>query len=88
MRRVLMRTALLSAQACLWGCDLCQRCCPYNAHPALTPLTEFREDLVTSLKWEDLEGLTNRTFQERYAGRAFTWRGPGPLRRNLELKEE
>lgn len=78
----------LRAHSLIWGCDLCQRCCPYNAHPALTPLTEFREDLVTSLKWEDLEGLTNRTFQERYAGRAFTWRGPGPLRRNLELKEE
>ena len=29
-----------------------------------------------------------RTFREKYGGRAFAWRGPGPLRRNLELKRE
>ena len=71
--------ALLSAQACLWGCDLCQRVCPYNAHPAITPISDFREDLIPSLTPADLEGLTNRTFGEKYGDRAFAWRGPAVL---------
>ena len=79
--------ALLSAQACLWGCDLCQRVCPYNAHPAITPISDFREDLIPSLSPADLEGLTNRTFREKYGDRAFAWRGPAVLWRNLALKE-
>ncbi len=72
----------------IWGCDLCQAVCPYNAAPAITPLAPFREDLIFSLTGADLEGLTHRAFQAKYPGRAFTWRGPGPLRRNLELKHE
>ena len=79
--------ALLSAQACLWGCDLCQRVCPYNARPAMTPIPDFRENLISSLSPADLEGLTNRTFREKYGDRAFAWRGPAVLRRNLALRE-
>ena len=79
--------ALVKAHPLVWGCDTCQRVCPYNAHPALTPLAEFREGLVEGLTGADLAGLTNRQFREKYAGRAFTWRGPAPLRRNLEWKE-
>lgn len=79
--------ALLKAHPLIWGCDCCQRVCPYNAAPALSPLPEFREELVDSLTGSDLEGLTNRTFREKYGDRAFAWRGPAPLRRNLELGE-
>lgn len=79
--------ALLSAQTCLWGCDLCQRVCPYNARPAMTPIPDFRENLISSLSPADLEGLTNRTLREKYGDRAFAWRGPAVLRRNLALRE-
>lgn len=79
--------ALLRAHGLIWGCDRCQAVCPYNAAPALAPLPEFREDLIRSLASADLAGLTNRAFQAKYGGRAFVWRGPGPLRRNLALKE-
>ena len=77
----------MKAHPLIWGCDCCQRACPYNASPELSPLPEFREDLVDALDRADLEGLTNRTFREQYGGRAFAWRGPAPLRRNLELKK-
>ena len=80
--------ARLKAHPLIWGCDFCQRACPFNAAPALSPLPEFSTDLVDSLENADLEGLTNRTFREKYGGRAFAWRGPGPLRRNLKLKRE
>ena len=78
---------LVKAHPLIWGCDTCQRACPCNAHPALSPLPEFRQGLVDALESADLEGLTNRTFREQYGDRAFAWRGPAPLRRNLELKK-
>ncbi len=80
--------ARLRAHPLIWGCDFCQKACPYNAAPALSPLPEFSTSLVDALENSDLEGLTNRTFRDKYGGRAFAWRGPGPLRRNLGLKEE
>lgn len=67
----------------VWGCDLCQRACPHNQNAALTPLPEFREDLLPSLTLEDLEGLSNKAFRRQYAARAFSWRGIAPLKRNL-----
>lgn len=70
--------ALVKAHPLIWGCDTCQRVCPYNTHPALSPLPEFREDLVDALDRADLEGLTNRTFRDKYGDRAFAWRGPAP----------
>ena len=76
----------LKAHPLIWGCDFCQKACPCNAAPAPSPLPEFSENLVDGLAPADLEGLTNRAFREKYGDRAFAWRGPGPLRRNLSLK--
>ena len=72
----------------VWGCDLCQKACPHNQAAALTPLPEFRENLLCSLTLAELEPLSNKAFRRQYARRAFSWRGIGPLRRNLALKEE
>lgn len=80
--------ALLRAHPLIWGCDLCQSVCPYNAAAAETSLPEFREGLTASLSSADLAGLSNRAFRAQYGDRAFAWRGPAVLRRNLELKEE
>ena len=72
----------------VWGCDLCQRACPWNQKAALSPLPEFREDLTPSLTLADLEGLSNKAFRKQYAHKAFAWRGIAPLQRNLELREQ
>ena len=76
---------LLAAHDLIWGCDCCQRACPHNRDASLTPLAEFREDLMDDLLPAQLEGLSNRTFQAAYGARAFAWRGPAVLRRNLAL---
>ncbi len=72
----------------VWGCDLCQQACPFNHCAALSPLPEFRENLLPSLTLEELEGLSNRAFRRKYGDRAFAWRGIGPLVRNLGWREE
>ncbi len=77
--------AALAAHPLIWGCDLCQTACPYNEAAARSPLPEFSAGCIDSLTPADLEGLTNRTFDARYGQRAFAWRGPAVLRRNLAL---
>ena len=81
---------MLKAHPLIWGCDLCQQVCPYNRSPRLSPLYDLNGSgevrYLSSLQPEDLDGLTNRTFREKYGERAFAWRGPAVLRRNLALK--
>lgn len=76
--------ALLAAHPLIWGCDLCQQVCPCNRAAELSPLPEFRRDLICSLTLSDVEDRTNRQFREAFPDRAFTWRGPKPLIRNLK----
>ncbi len=71
----------------IWGCDLCQHACPMNRDVMQTEILAFRDGLIDALTLDGLDGLTRRLFLERYPDRAFTWRGPAPLRRNLELKQ-
>lgn len=79
--------ALLRENDCLWGCDACQAACPYNRTPRETEIPELRENLITTITREMLAGHTNRTFRQQYGTRAFSWRGPGVLRRNLDSLE-
>lgn len=80
--------ALIRKSPTIWGCDLCQRACPLNRKAALSPLPEFREHLLDSLTAAELEGMSNKAFRREYGGRAFAWRGIGPLVRNLRIKTE
>lgn len=61
----------------LYGCDLCQIACPFNKK-RLVPGVE-------SLPLDCLEGLTNKTFKERYGHRAFAYLGLPRLKRNVAL---
>lgn len=79
---------ILKKDSLVFGCDICQRVCPMNAGVLKTPIPEFTEDRIPSLYKEDLEGLTNKTFKEKYPKRAFTWRGPKVILRNIALLEE
>ena len=82
------QTELLRRHDLVWGCDVCQTVCPYNREVPDTPLPEFRDGLLSTLTEGDVENFTRRQFEAAFPHRAFTWRGPGVLERNLKLKEE
>lgn len=81
------QAAAVAAHPLIWGCDTCQLVCPENRQVLQTALPEFREDLLCSLTLEDV-AMGDRAFRRKHAGRAFTWRGVQPLRRNLEGKKK
>ena len=61
-----------------WGCDECQRVCPYNRAPRLSPLEFFRTDRIEELNSDILTTLDKSALRER----AFGWRGRAVLERN------
>ena len=65
----------------VWGCDLCQSSCPYNASPRLTPIEFFRSDRIERLTTEAVGEMT----KEEFSRRAFAWRGRKTVLRNLSL---
>ena len=76
---------ILEKDSLIFGCDVCQRVCPMNQHLLPTALPEFREDRIITVSKAELEGLSERRFQEIYGDRAFAWRGKKVLLRNLNI---
>ena len=73
--------ALMVKYNTVWGCDECQRHCPHNRDPQITPIDFFHENTITNLTHGVLDGMTKEEFKKR----AFSWRGEGILRRNLDI---
>lgn len=74
---------MVAQNGLVFGCDKCQAVCPHNQNAALSPIAEFRENLITHVYAADLEHLSEREFQRQYGKRAFAWRGKKVLERNL-----
>lgn len=74
--------------ALIFGCDVCQQVCPHNQKLPLSPIPEFTENRIDVLTEEDLKGLSKKQFLQKYPDRAFTWRGPEVLRRNIRWMNE
>ena len=73
--------AAMRAHGTLWGCDLCQRVCPHTrasraAGTIYSSLEWFRTDVRSSITEEEIDS-------PEFAERAYAWRGPAVLRRNL-----
>lgn len=81
-KKILQKTPLI------FGCDECQKCCPFNENAAASPLPEMRENRIPRLERETLETLSNRQFAKDYKDYAFAWRGKPILLRNMNIIEK
>ena len=70
---------LIARNGLVWGCDTCQNCCPMNARVKISPLPEFSEKIEPSLKMGEIGAWPDR---------AYLWRGPKVLERNLKILEK
>ena len=62
---------------CAWGCDECQKACPYNVNAEKTSVREFIESFNPVV-----------TKETSIDGRAFEWRGEKVIKRNIEIVED
>lgn len=78
---------LIAKSPLIWGCDICLDVCPMNKKPAITDIIDFSADLVYDLHENDVLGQTRKSFALKYPNRAFTFRGPSPIMRNLKVRK-
>ena len=76
--------ALMRKFNTVWGCDECQKYCPYNKEPQITPIEFFKKDRIEELTDEILDSLSD----EEFGRRAFAWRKRETVKRNLSVMKE
>lgn len=76
----------ISKSKYIWGCDICLDVCPMNKKIKATEIEEFSQNLIYNL--EINKDITRRQFLEKFPNRAFTFKGPKPIIRNLLIKKE
>lgn len=66
-----------------YGCDICQKVCPYNSDKA-SGMIEFLSG--DDMSYEDLFTLSNKEFKKIYGEKAFFWRGRSIIKRNAIIR--
>lgn len=78
--------ALLSKVGSAWGCDICQKVCPYTKAAAergtlYSPIPFFRDSYISGDPLSIIPKMDGETFC-RYP---FAWRKRAPVERNIEI---
>ncbi len=75
---------LMLENGCIWGCDVCQNVCPYTKNANTTPISYFKEGVISELTTEILDNMSDEEFKSR----PFSWRGREAVRRNAKHYDE
>lgn len=68
---------MMKRLGCAWGCDECQKVCPFNKRAEKTTIKDFTESFNPFV-----------TKDTPIEGRAFEWRGEKVIKRNIEILED
>ena len=71
--------SLIKKSPLIWGCDICQECCPMNLNILETNLPFFKSEIYPNIKPEDYDVLPNR---------AFHWRPKNVIERNFIIQNK
>jgi epoxyqueuosine reductase len=68
----------------VFGCDSCQKICPYNIDVSFSQVEEFRPfDFMKEIDIQEIVNIDKRTFKNKYSKSSCGWRGKNVLQRNI-----
>ncbi|NMM65294.1 tRNA epoxyqueuosine(34) reductase QueG [Clostridium sp. P21] len=67
----------------IFGCDTCQRICPFNKEICFSNIEEFKPyDFMEIVDLHELANIDKKTFLKKYSKSSCGWRGKNILQRN------
>lgn len=67
----------------VFGCDTCQRLCPFNKDIKASEIEEFKPyDFMEKVELDELISLDKKTFRDKYSKTSCGWRGKNIIQRN------
>jgi len=73
---------------CIYGCDICQRVCPYNIKNDNPIHEEFKPVGIEFINVTEYKQLTNKQFKNIYGKLAGYWRGKKIIERNINILKD
>jgi epoxyqueuosine reductase QueG len=82
-KKTILEIELLRKNNIVWGCDICQLCCPHNSKAQLSPLSNFKNTRVDIIDKEYLQSLSDEDFNKF----PFAYKGRDLIYHNLDFKQ-